>query len=82
MQRGIVSIDPVVRVVSVEFLTQLEMLLADRPVSIESAPLCDALHCTPKAIRCGLAFASPVPLASLPPIMSETQQSERFRTYA
>ncbi len=77
MQRGIVSVDPVVSEV---FLTQLEMLLADRPVSIESTPLCGALHCTPEVTRRGLAFNRPVPLASLPPIMSEARQSERFRT--
>lgn len=81
-QRGMVSGDPVVRVVSMEFLTQLEMLLADGPMSIESTPKRNALHCTPEATRRGLTFDGPVPFASLPPIMSETQQGERFRTCA
>ena len=68
MQRGIVSIDPVVSIVSVELLPQLEMLLADRPVSIESTPLCYALHCTarPKRLEAVLRLMVHAPLRVFP----------------
>jgi hypothetical protein len=51
LQRGMVPAYQVVRVVSVDFLTQLEMLLADGLMSMELKLLCDALHAQSDSMR-------------------------------
>ena len=43
-QRLVVSTDPIVRIMSVEFLTQLHLLLADWSVSVVTTPMSNAPH--------------------------------------
>ena len=48
-QRLVVSADPIVRIMSVKFLSQLHVLLADWSVSVVTTPLSDAPHGSTKA---------------------------------
>ena len=56
LQRDVVPRDPIICVMSVEFLAQLDMLLADWSVPVMTTPVSDAPHCSSKATRRGLAF--------------------------
>jgi hypothetical protein len=62
---------------SVEFLSQLDVLLADWSVSVIAAPMSDAPHGSSKAARRGFAFDNPRSSARLPPIVGEAQQVKR-----
>ncbi len=66
IQRGVVPADPVVRIMLMKLLTQLQLLLADGQVPIESTPLSDSRDRSAKTIRSGLAFDDPRARRDLP----------------
>ncbi len=79
LQRNVVARDPVVSVVSAEFLIQCLVLLRNRAVSVEPAPLGNRPDCPRKSARGRFALHHPVPLPGSCPIMGESQQVERSR---
>ncbi len=62
LQRNVVARDPVVSVVSAEFLIQCLVLLRNRAVSVEPAPLGNRPDCPRKSARGRFSLHHPVPL--------------------
>ena len=66
----------------VEFLTQLDLLLADRSVAIVATPMSDAPHGSTEATRCSLALDNPNASTRLAPVVGKAQQVESARSVA
>ena len=56
------------------------MLLTDRLMPIESAPVADRLKASAEAAGCRLPLENPVATVRLPPVVGEAQKVERIGT--
>ena len=65
-ERPRVTGDTEIRVVTTDFPREHAMLVTDRGVSVDTAPVRDALHRAVKSTRCGLAAHHPFPLRLTP----------------
>src|SRR3990172_4712483 len=80
-QRRRVASDPVVVVVSLEFLLQGYVLLTERLVAVTSAPLGDLRERTSESIRGRLPFHHRTSLPRSAPVMGESEEVKRFRRF-